>query len=148
MGGHLMSIELQRIQDMRLLIYAPPASDVGRNLRKSLHSFGFEAGNDTAFCPSLASLDKQLRKPLGRSPVGILIPGDDDDLAALIGMRHLLRDMRLILILPTGLHPNMTRALAQAHMLRPRFVTQADKSLEEVTAVLFKMMNAVCAAPV
>jgi hypothetical protein len=146
--GHLMILELQRIRDMRLLIYATPANVIGRNLQKFIQSSGLEDGTDTAFCPSLVSLDKQLRKPLGRSPVGILIPADDDDLAALVGMRHLLRDMRLILILPADLQPNMAGALAQAHMLRPRFVTHADKNLEEVTAVLWKMMGAVCGAAV
>lgn len=129
---------------MRLLIYATPANAVGRDLRKTIQSSGLEADIDTAYCPSLVALDKQLRKPLGVSPIGIMIPSDEDELAALISMRHLLRGMRLILILPAGLQPNI--AHAQAHMLQPRFITHADKNLEEVTAVLWKMMDAVCGA--
>jgi hypothetical protein len=136
-----MKHKLQRIGIMRLLIYATPANAVGRDLRKTIQSSGFEADTDTIYCSSLAALDKQLRKPLGRS-IGIMIPSDEDELAALIGMRHLLRGMRLILVLPASLQPNITQA--QAHMLQPRFITHTDKNIEEVTAVLWKMMDAVC----
>lgn len=128
---------------MKLLIYTAPSNTVGRDLRKGIRSTGLEARVETIYCPSLPALEKQLRKPLGISPIGILMPPDVDELAALIDMRRLLRGMRLILILPAG-HPQK-RALHRAHMLCPRFITQADKNLEEVTAVLWKMMDAVCA---
>jgi hypothetical protein len=126
---------------MKLLIYACPSNSVGRGLRKKLQSTGVEAWAEAAYCNSLVALDKHLRKPLGKSPVGILIPSDDDELAALIGMRYLLHDMRLILILADSHQPNI--AHTHAHMLRPRFITYADKNLEEVIAVLWKMMDAV-----
>jgi hypothetical protein len=131
---------------MKLLIYAAPSSTVGRDLRKRINSTRLETGAETAYCNSMSALEKHLRKPLGISPVGILIPSDDDELAALIGMRHLLSGMRLILILPSSLQPNF--AHARAHMLRPRFITSADKNLEEVTAVLWKIKDSVCAAAV
>jgi len=127
---------------MRLLVYATPSNVVGRDLRSKIRSSRLDAWTDTTFCPSLAALDKQLRKPLGPSPIGILIPSDTDQLAALLGMRHLLRGMRLILILPTSHQPDIVHA--RAHMLRPRFITYADKNLEEITAVLSKMTAAVC----
>jgi hypothetical protein len=127
---------------MRLLVYATPSNIVGRNLRSKIRSSRLDAWIETTFCPSLAALDKQLRKPLGPTPIGILIPSDTDQLAALLGMRHLLRGMRLILILPASHQPDIVHA--RAHMLRPRFITYADKNLQEVTAVLWKMMEAVC----
>jgi hypothetical protein len=126
---------------MKLLIYATPANTIGRDLIERIRSTGIETGAETAYCPSLSALDKQLRKPQGLSPIGIMIPSDDDELAALIGMRHLLRDIRLILILPNCHQP--TVAHTRAHMLRPRFITYADKNLEEVAAVLWKMKDAV-----
>lgn len=127
---------------MKLLVYAAPTIDAGRDLLKKIRSSGLHAGVETVYCPSLSSLDAQLRKPLGISSIGILIPSAESELAALVGMRHLLRDMRLILILPGSLRPEIPHA--RAHMLRPRFVTFADKNLEEVTAVLWKMMDKVC----
>lgn len=129
---------------MQLMIYATPSNTVAQDLRKKIRSMGLETGTETIYCPSLSVLDKHLRKPLGLPPIGILIPSDDDELTALIGLRHLLRGMRLILILPTCRQPNI--AHARAHLLCPRFVTDAEKNLEEVTAVLWKMKRAVCAA--
>ena len=126
---------------MRLLIYAAPSDMVGLDLQKRIRSSWFEAWTETAFCPSLAALDKLLRQPLGPSPIGILIPPDTDKLGALLGMRHLLRGMRLILILPAGCPPDIVHA--RAHMLHPRFITYSDK-IQEITAVLWKMMETVC----
>jgi hypothetical protein len=131
---------------MRLLVYAASSNIVARDLRKKIQSSGFKTWTETAYCPTLAALDKQLRKPLGPAAIGILIPSDTDELAALLGMRHLLRDMRLILILPAGHQPDIVHALA--HMLRPRYITYADKSLEEVIAVLWKMTAVVCGVAV
>lgn len=131
---------------MKMLIYAAPSNTVGRDLWERIRSTELETGAETAYCPSLLALDEQLRKPLGMCAIGILIPSDDDDLAALIDMRHLWRGMHLILILPTTLQSNF--AHARAHMLRPRFITDAEKNLEEVTAVLWKMMDAVCGVAV
>lgn len=131
---------------MQLMIYAAADNAVGRDLRKQIRSTGFEIGAGTIYCTSLTALEQQLRKPLGKSPLGILIPSDDDELAALTSMRRLMRDMRLILILPDSHKPNI--AHARAHMLRPRFITYADRYLEEVTAVLWKMKHAICATAV
>ena len=98
-------------------------------------------GVDThsTYCASLNALDKYLRQPIGVSPIGILIPSDDGELAALIGMRHLLRDMRLILILPGNRTLDM--ASSSPHMLHPRFISYADGDLSDVTAVLSKMKS-------
>jgi hypothetical protein len=127
---------------MKLLVYAAPAIDAARDLLDRIRSSGLHAGVETVHCPSLSSLDEQLRRPLGISPIGILIPSTESELAALIGMRHLLRDIRLILILTGSLRPDTPHA--RAHMLRPRFVSVADKNLDEVTAVLWKMMDTAC----
>jgi hypothetical protein len=141
-----VELELQRKSPMRLLVYAAPSDTAGRDLRKSIRSSRLDAWTETTFCPSLAALDQQLRKPLGPSPIGVLMPSDTDQLAALLGMRHLLRGMRLILILPAIHQPDIVHA--RAHMLRPRFITYADKNLQEVTAVLWKMVEAVCGVAV
>ena len=135
-----VEIELQRRRIMKLLIYAAPSNTVGRDLRKGIRSSGLAAGVETAYFPSLPALDRHLRKPLGISPIGILIPSDVDELTSLIEMRALLRGMRLILILPAGNQQN--KAHLRGHMLFPRFITHTDKNLEEVTAVLWKMIDA------
>ncbi len=120
---------------MQLLIYASPLNMIGRNLEKKIKSMDVDA--HSTYCTSLKALDKYLRQPIDVSPIGILIPSDDGELAALIGMRHLLRDIRLILILSGN--RNLDIADTRAHMLRPRFISYADGDLADVTAVLCKM---------
>jgi hypothetical protein len=125
---------------MQLLIFASPFSRIGRNLQKKIQAM--DPGIQSTYCASLMALDKQLRKPNGVSPIGIFSPADESELAALIGMRHLLRDMRLILILPDN--PGLDITSTSAHMLRPRFISYADSDLSDVTAVLSKMNGAEC----
>jgi hypothetical protein len=120
---------------MRLLIYASALSSVGLNLRQLIQSMAFDF--QSTCLASLEALDDYLRRPAACMPVGILAPSDDAELAALIGVRHLFRDMRIILILPdqqgpAGLHPN-------PHKLHPRFIGYADEDLSDVAAVLSKM---------
>jgi hypothetical protein len=128
---------------MQLLIYASPLNMLGRNLQKKIKSM--DVDTHSTYCASLEDLNKYLRQPIGVPPIGILIPSDDGELAALIGMRHLLRDMRLILILPAMSTPDI--ANTRAHMLRPRFISYADGNLADITAVLRKMKGHGCVRP-
>ncbi len=125
---------------MQLLIYASPLNMIGRNLLKKIKSA--LADTHSTYCASLQALDEFLRRPIGVTPIGILIPSDEGELAALVGMRHLLRDMRLILVLP-GNHASATVNSSIAHMLRPRFISYADGDLSDITAVLCKMKSQV-----
>jgi hypothetical protein len=85
---------------------------------------------------SLESLADRLRHPMDRlSSLVVLCPGDASELARLTNIGHLLRDMRVILLLPDGRAKTVTRG----HMLRPRFVGYADGDLSEVAAVVKKM---------
>lgn len=122
---------------MQLLIYASPLNLTGRNLQKRIKSVIADA--DSTYCSSLKALDEFLRQPIGASPIGILMPSDEGELAVLVGMRHLLRDMRLILVLP-GKRTTGAGSFS-AHLLRPRFISYADGDLGDITAVLCKMKN-------
>lgn len=122
---------------MQLLIYASPLNLIGRNLQKRIKSVIVDA--NSTYCTSLEALDEFLRQPIGVSPIGILIPSDDSELAVLVGMRHLLRDIRLILVLPGK--RAASAGIFNAHLLRPRFISYADGDLSDITAVLCKMKN-------
>jgi hypothetical protein len=129
---------------MQLLIYAAASNAAGRVLRERIQSMEFESVAGTIYCSSIMALDKNLRQPLGLSPIGIMIPSDDSELVDLIGMRHLLRGMRVILVLPNDQPQNIIHS--RAHLLRPRFITYADAHPKEIIAVLWKMIGAACAA--
>jgi hypothetical protein len=128
---------MQRMLAMQLLIFASPSCAIGRDLQERIRSLQLEI--PPTYCTSFHALKAYLRKPIGLMSIGVLIPSDERALTDLIGMRHLLRDMRLIVILPASRLPNRV----QAHMLRPRFISDADGDLEDVTAVICKMKDAV-----
>ena len=120
---------------MYLLIYASALSPVSRSLDALIRSMAMDI--QTACCSSLEELDDFLRQPATSRPIGLLLPSNDGELAALIGVRHLFRDMRLILLLPgrqepADRHPN-------PHKLHPRFIGYADGDLSTITAILSKM---------
>ena len=67
----------------------------------------------------------------------IFVPGKEE-LADIIAFRDLLMDRRTILVLSEA----DPRIIAKAHMLRPRFMTYADKDLADLSLVLGRMLSA------
>ena len=55
----------------------------------------------------------------------------------MLSLRKLLSDLRLILILPD----RDRDTVMSAHALRPRFLTYADGNLDDIAAVLRKMLG-------
>jgi len=86
----------------------------------------------------LQSLSARLREPLEEEAVLILfIPANPDDLQEILSIRHLLENVRTIVVAPN----QETDTVAMAHMLRPRFLTYAGEDLRTLTSVLYKMTS-------
>jgi hypothetical protein len=117
---------------MQLLVYTAPFVDAGR-MKKMLD--GRDGDRCCLYFTALSALAAYLRKPLGFPSICILAPADERELTQLNGMRHLLRDMRIVLILPDG----EPQTISEAHYLRPRHVAYADGNLADVKAVVDKM---------
>jgi len=86
-------------------------------------------------CPTIAALSRRLRRSLDPLIIVLLITRRED-LDAIMGLRELLNDRRLILILPDD-NPD---ELTMAHALRPRFITYRDRDFLDVSAVLGRMI--------
>jgi len=84
---------------------------------------------------TIEALIKRLRQPVGADAVAILCPSSNDELNRLLAIRPLLRDVRIILILPDG----RAKTISEGHALRPRFVSYADGDFRDVAAVVQKM---------
>ena len=69
--------------------------------------------------------------------VAILFAYSKDALSNILSVKELLEDVRIILILPDRL----PETISKGHLLRPRFMTYADSDLEDVKAVLIKMLK-------
>ena len=120
---------------MQLITYASPLAKNVIALKKKA-DFIDDALQHLHFS-SIEDLGEHLRHPLGQS-ISILMPANQDELDALIQIRYLFRDTRIILVLPD--QQDQSIPPCRAHMLRPRFVSYAKDSWSEVLAVLNKMM--------
>jgi hypothetical protein len=85
---------------------------------------------------SVASLNTRLRRPMRPAAIGILIPGHARDLLCFAAMRHLMGDMRIVLVLPDS----RPQTISDGHALHPRFISYADSDLKDVEAVVAKMV--------
>ena len=120
---------------MKLIIFTPPLNVAARNLIRSLEHLKRTA--QIQHFGDIASLAEYLRRPMGTAVICILFPANNLELRRLNNIRHLLRDMRLILILPDG----KPETISDGHALRPRYVSYADCPLADVAAVVDKMIG-------
>jgi hypothetical protein len=119
---------------MEIICYLPASSHVAdllHDLRLSLNTTALEVFD------SLPVFFKRLLRPGQGEACLLLAPADDYELDALIAQLELLRDMPLVLVVPDLLSPT----LAKAHLLRPRFLTDAQADVEEVIRVLERMVG-------
>jgi len=69
----------------------------------------------------------------------VFIASELQELRALINLRALFEDTRIILILPTS----EAQLVSQGHLLYPRFIGYADGNLNDIDAVIEKLFGAV-----
>jgi hypothetical protein len=86
---------------------------------------------------TINSLSRRLRQPRYDLAVAVLLASSKQDLLELLSIRHLLDDLRVILLLPD----REKDTIAKGHTLRPRFLTYADSDLLDVAVVLSKMLR-------
>lgn len=118
---------------MQLLIYASAAAPAAHHLLNDITQAAHNVSIDTF--DSLDSLIQHLRKPIHATLLAVLLPKDNDELSLLIQMRHLLRDIRIVLILPN----RDGKTISSSHILRPRYVSHGDGDLSDVVAVVRKI---------
>ena len=85
---------------------------------------------------SIKDITKRLQRPMKEEVVGVFMPSNEKDLSDLLSINHLVRDIRIILVLPN----RDEKTISIGHSLRPRFLTYADGDLSDVAAVMSKMM--------
>jgi hypothetical protein len=86
---------------------------------------------------TLDDLSQGLRKPIENSGIAILLVSNREDLQSILSIRHLFQNIRIILLLPSK-EPEI---ITLAHQLRPRFLTDMNTDLADITAVLKKMLK-------
>ncbi len=120
---------------MRLLLYSPVKEGIGKQLRRMIEKL--VSKNNVETYQSVESLSLRLRQPANNGPIAaVLLAAKRGDLTELLSIRDLLRDIRIILVLPD----RDEDTIAKGHTLRPRFVSYSDSNFTDVCSVLGKMI--------
>ena len=102
---------------MRILLYGKEARTQGSELVKLIGTAVQDGKGEVH--QNIQSLVKSLREPVEEKNIAVLLPADRNDLHDLLSIRHLFRDIPLILLVSD--HSKET--MAMAHQLRPRFIS-------------------------
>jgi hypothetical protein len=86
---------------------------------------------------SIRKLSDRLRQPLDGDIIGLFIAASHEELDELLSIRFLLRSIRIVLILSD----RSEQTISAGHDLAPRFLSYVDGDINEVTAVLSKMIE-------
>ena len=114
-----------------ILFYAHHKDRVVETLEEMLANYKFESFR------SVSLIAKRLCKPCHGLIIALLIVHDSEELIQIAEIQNLIRDLRLVLVLP-GRDPEM---ICLAHKLGPRFIAYADNGFEQAAAVVRKMAN-------
>ena len=114
-----------------ILFYAAANDRVVQTLEQQLEPY------KVTRCVSFSSVERCLRKPGHGLQVALMIVGDNAEMARLHTLDSLVRDVKLILVLPS----HDSAMVASAHKLGPRFIAYMDNGYDQVGAVLEKMLH-------
>ena len=114
-----------------ILFYAGHNNQVVETLDQQL------AGHGVVRCRSLSLVGKKLRRPRHGLEILLAVVDDAVEMSALEKMQSLLRDLRLVVVLP---HRDAL-LVSRAHRLTPRFIAYADYGAEQILSVLEKMIH-------
>ena len=126
---------------MAILVLADYATESGRRLKDTITPAA--AGHHLVNVPSVQELAAQLRKPGHLGMMAVILAGSQSELDELLKIRHLLDNVRTVLILPDG----RPESVSKGHTLCPRFLSYADSDLSSVGAVLSHMLQRGASVP-
>ena len=116
---------------MQMLFYAK--NGAGENILNSIESLFSEV----EVFRSMIGLSARFRQPLEDPTITVLIAQTREELENLLLIRDLLRDVRIVLVLPD----RDAETIAKGHVLQPRFFSYLDADAGQVNAVLKKMLD-------
>jgi hypothetical protein len=120
---------------MRVIGYVADSQGPGQRLRELLKSA--IPRDRVLLCQTLEELTQCLLQPAQGLSAAVLLAHDRDHLSALLTLRHLMRDIRIILILPD----REASTVALGHTLRPRLLTYADADFTPVVRAVLQKIN-------
>ncbi|MGD8847755.1 MAG: hypothetical protein PVJ84_12540 [Desulfobacteraceae bacterium] len=123
---------MEKEKDPVILFYSAHNNRPAAMVEQQLSEF------ETVGCRSFEAMDRRLRKPCHGLEVVLVLVVDPQEMVFVEKIHSLLCDLRLVLILP-GRDAGM---VSQAHRLSPRFIAYVDQDLDQIGAVIKRMMGA------
>ena len=114
-----------------ILFYAAQNNQVVETIERQLAQYR------VARCRSLNTVEKRLKKPLHGLEIVLLVVNRFEELDHIQEIQALMRDLRLVLVLPD----RDSKMVSHAHKLAPRFIAYADNGVEQIGAVIRKMVQ-------
>ena len=132
--GLLQAARLKADIVVSILFYSSEKNRVGQELQGIIEEMVL--GEDIEACRTILNLADRLRRPRGGLHVAVILAASREELFGLLSIRDLLRDLRMILVLPD----REKETISLAHTLYPRFLAYADEDAWPVEAVLKNML--------
>jgi hypothetical protein len=120
---------------MKIFLYFKVGDQSGDRLEKIIKTHLPEV--EMLVYRTIDGLSQSLRHPIEDSGVAILLASNQENLKNILSVRYLFQNIRIILLVPS----KEAEIVALAHQLRPRFLTDINSDLAEITAVLKKMLK-------
>jgi len=114
-----------------ILFYAAQDNQVVETMERQLAEYR------VARCRSFSTVQKRLRKPRHGLEIVLVVVNRLEELDHIQEIQALMRDLRLVLVLPG----RDSKMVSQAHRLAPRFIAYADHGFDQVGAVMNKMIQ-------
>jgi hypothetical protein len=118
----------------KLLLYTPQAHKAGYRLEEAVAAVLPE--ETTEVVRTMEGLVRRIKRPHNGLEVAVIMATGRKKLQELQSLEQMLESLRTILILPDA----DPRTIAQAHRLRPRYITDIRSDFQDVAAVLKKML--------
>lgn len=120
---------------MNSIAYIANTTTTGRKLQSVLKAV--RSGGTLIVLRTRVELEAALSKSNGHPEIIILLTTSQDELNLIFEMKTLLRDRKIILILPD----DSPDSFSQGCLLFPRFICDMNSNFMDVAAVLEKMMS-------
>jgi hypothetical protein len=120
---------------MSILIYYSDSADAGESLRQIIERSVLD--EKIEIYREIGALSQRLHRPSFDLSVAILFCCSKGDLLDILTLQYLLKDVRIILILPD----DDDDTLAKGHALGPRFLSYRDEDFSDVAGVVSRMIG-------
>ncbi len=120
---------------MNLLYYTPEGYGPGKRLMEALDAVA--PRERFSICHGVDDLSRLLREPGAKPDVAVFFPSSRKELTAMLRIRELFVDIRIILVLPGESEDMVSEALT----LHPRYLDNSDRGFNYVAAVFRKTLT-------